>query len=413
MERPSTPPRQASAVTSSRTSSVARPRPASPPTPQVTRRIEESRLRAKALRDQREAEERSAGVPPVPRTDSGFVATDDIQLAGPAGRKRPYTSISRAQVPPTNRDARTSPANDGAAAQAAATGDLRPLSRKFTKYVDYNFSAMTDTKGGFLSVEDDPWSKSMSAGGPGPGAGTGQPEGDQKPAHMTAAEWERLQLIRNLQRNKSGPYEPGLSVLADEKTRKKCRECGNLEIDFVWEEVFGCAVCGGCKEKYPEKYSLLTKTEAREDYLLTEPELKDPELLPHLSKPNPHKSHWHDMMLFLRYQVEEYAFGQKWGSAEALDAEFERRETDKKRRKEAKFKEKLLDLKRKTRTETFRRNTGKADGGMGGGKATKFGDTVGGGGKHVHEWGRTVENAEGLTVKTCLSCSMEVEELEF
>lgn len=134
------------------------------------------------------------------------------------------------------------------------------------------------------------------------------------------------------------------------------------------------------------------------------------------------------MMLFLRYQVEEYAFNVKWGSAEALDAEFEKREQDKKRRKEAKFKEKLLDLKRKTRTEAFRRNTGKlgadssgilGDGGGGGarggrgGKATKFGDAINNGGKHVHEWGRTVENEEGMTVKTCTTCGMEVEELEF
>ena len=120
---------------------------------------------------------------------------------------------------------------------------------------------MTDTKGGFLSAEDDPWSK---------GSGTGQP--DDKPKHMTADEWERLQLIRNLQRRKEGPFEPGLSVLTDDKERKKCRECGSLEIDFVWDEVFKCCVCNSCKEKYPEKYSLLTKTECREDYLLTERE---------------------------------------------------------------------------------------------------------------------------------------------
>lgn len=146
-------------------------------------------------------------------------------------------------------------------------------------------------------------------------------------------------------------------------------------------------------------------------------ELRDPELLPHLSKPNPHKSHWHDMMLFLRYQVEEYAVNQKWGSSEALDAEFEKRETDKKRRKEAKFKEKLLDLKRKTRTEAFRRNNNNPKGGGRaaglGEKATKFGDTVGGGGKHVHEWGRTVENEDGTTIKTCLTCNTEIEVLEF
>jgi DNA-repair protein complementing XP-A cells len=31
----------------------------------------------------------------------------------------------------------------------------------------------------------------------------------------------------------------------------------------------------------------------------------------------------------------------------------------------------------------------------------------------VHEWGRTVENEDGMTVKTCVDCGMEVEEMEF
>lgn len=131
--------------------------------------------------------------------------------------------------------------------------------------------------------------------------------------------------------------------------------------------------------------------------------------MPHISKPNPHKSHWHDMMLFLRYQVEEYAFKEKWGSPEALDAEFEKREEDKKKRKEAKFKEKLVELKKKTRTDAYRRNTGKLEGA----KASKFGDTVGGRGKHVHEWGQIVEDADGVTTRTCTSCGMEVEEMVF
>ena len=42
------------------------------------------------------------------------------------------------------------------------------------------------------------------------------------------------------------------------------------------------------------------------------------------------------MMLFLRMQVEAYAF-EKWGSPEALDEEFENRERDKRERKERKF----------------------------------------------------------------------------
>jgi DNA-repair protein complementing XP-A cells len=265
--------------------------------------------------------------------------------------------------------------------------------RKFTKYVEYDFSKMTDTKGGFLSAEDDPFNKSLHA----------TKEGE-KPVHMTLKEWERHNLLRSLRNQKAGPFEPGLSVLG--KSGIKCRECGSLEIDWQWEEVLKCAVCNRCKEKFPEKYSLLTKTEAKDDYLLTDPELKDEELLPHLNKPNPHKSHWHDMMLFLRYQVEEYAFMTKWGSAEALDAEFLKREADKKKRKEDKFRSKLQELKKRTRTEAYRRNN-KASG-----KGAAFGDAIGNG-RHEHEWGRTVENADGVSVRTCVECGMEVEELEF
>jgi len=108
------------------------------------------------------------------------------------------------------------------------------------------------------------------------------------------------------------------------------------------------------------------------------------------------------MMLFLRYQVEEYAFTTKWGSAEALDAEFEKREADKKRRKEDKFKSKLKELKKKTRTEAYRRNNKNT------GTPGQFGDRIGTN-RHEHEWGQLVENADGNSVKTC----MEVEEMVF
>ncbi|KAK2592502.1 DNA repair protein rad14 [Conoideocrella luteorostrata] len=384
MERASTPP-------------PSRPAQASSPhTPEVIRRIEENRLRAKAIRDQREAEQRASGnVSTVPKSASGFVATEDVHITKPINGKRLHSSISSAGPSAielgTNRDGRNK-------------GDeetLRPA-RKFTKFVDYNMSSMTDTKGGFLSTEDDPHNYALGAKKP------GQPEDEQRPKDMTMQEWERMQLIRKLQRQKAGPFEPGLSVLDDENKRKKCRECKSLEIDFVWDEVFHIAVCNKCKEKYPEKYSLLTKTECKLDYLLTDPELRDPELLPHLSRPNPHKSHWHDMMLFLRFQVEEYAIKTKWGSAEALDSEYEKREAQKKARKEAKFKEKLTDLKRKTRTDAFRRQAGT----LSKSGASKFGDSIRDT-KHVHQWGRTVENEEGMTVKTCVDCGMEVEELEF
>lgn len=369
-ERPRTPPRRAPASAASAKSPI---------TPEQVRRMEESRLRAKALRNQQDV--RLAPSRPSP-TSTTLVA----------GQKRPHAAITR-DTPASSRDARNSvpSSNNGL---ASAPDDGIRAARKFQKYVEYDFSKMTDTKGGFMTVDDDPYNKALHA-----------PDPDGKPANMTLREWEHKQLQRKLQNAKAGPYEPGLSAL-DGRNAKKCRECGSLEIDWNWDEMLHTQVCHTCKEKLPEKYSLLTKTEAKEDYLLTDPELKDASLLPHIKKPNPHKSTWNDMMLFLRYQVEEYAFSdQKWGSAEGLDAEYQRRTQETKDRKEKKFRNKLNELKKRTRVDAYK----KARSGGGG----EFGDTIGKG-QHEHEWGRSVEDPEtGMTKKACVECGMEVEELEF
>jgi DNA-repair protein complementing XP-A cells len=122
-----------------------------------------------------------------------------------------------------------------------------------------------------------------------------------------------------------------------------------MELDFLYHKTFGTRVCFKCKDKFPEKYSLLTKTECKEDYLLTDPELRDEEILPHLLKANPHKSTFANMMLYVRYQVEEFAW-KKWGGPEGLDKEWERREKQKKEKKDKKFEQQLkgtLTLSRK------------------------------------------------------------------
>ncbi|KAI9800474.1 MAG: hypothetical protein M1833_003360 [Piccolia ochrophora] len=372
--RPSTPPPPPE---TSQAGAASRP----PLTPEQVRRIETNRLKAKAIRDQRDTEARNAG---LSRTNSGNAA----------GQKRPFAAISSSNVPATSRDARNNGASGGGGF-SKGTDDIQPAHR-FSKVVEYDFSKMVDTKGGFLTAEDDPHNKALHT------------PSEEKPANMTLQEWEKQRMLKTLRDSKAGPFEPGLSVLKQEES-KQCRECGSMEIDWKWDDVFGCRVCSRCKEKYADKYSLLTKTEAREDYLLTDPELKDPDLLPHLDRPNPHKSTWNNMMLYLRYQVEEYAFSpRKWGSASALDEEFAKRESDKKRRKEEKFRTKLHDLKKRTRVEAYRRSRANK------GARGEFGDDLSRGGKHEHEWGQTVTHPDtGIGTKTCAECGMEVEELEF
>lgn len=115
-------------------------------------------------------------------------------------------------------------------------------------------------------------------------------------------------------------------------------------------------------------------------------ELKDAELLPHLLRPNPHRPTYSNMMLFLRRQVEAFAFSdKKWGSGEALDAEFARREAEKKNKKSRKFEKKLKELRKKTSTNVWHRR-------------------VDGEHKHIFEDG---DDDEG--VQKCVECGFEIE----
>lgn len=54
------------------------------------------------------------------------------------------------------------------------------------------------------------------------------------------------------------------AILLNSESNPKCRECGSVDIDTTYKRVFGCLVCGSCKNAHPEKYSLLTKTECKE-----------------------------------------------------------------------------------------------------------------------------------------------------
>jgi len=164
-----------------------------------------------------------------------------------AGQKRSFAAFAQ----PAN-------ARDGRAEAERPPEALRP-SRNFAKYVEYDFSKMTDTKGGFLTAEDDPHNKALHT----------QDGQEVRPANMTLKEWERQRLLRSLREQKAGPFEPGITRMKD-TTTKSCRECRILEIDWKWDEIFRISVCNTCKEKFPDKYSLLTKTEAKEDYLLTD-----------------------------------------------------------------------------------------------------------------------------------------------
>lgn len=248
---------------------------------------------------------------------------------------------------------------------------IRPSIKK-SDYIEYDFSTMKDTFGGFLSEDTD-----------------GQNADGQK--EKTLEDWKKEQEEKEAL-NPLGPAPPPLDI-ANAPT---CYECGSIDVDKKLLETFKCRVCRKCEEKMPEKYSLLTKTECKEDYFLTEPELADLSLFHRIVKENPHSGTFSKMQLFLRYQIEEYAF-KKWGGSENLDKEWLRREGMRKARKEKKFKTKLYTMRRKLRAEELTR---------------KFKDAKGI--KHKHDWSAPVKvtgDNPNLYKRRCMECGMEVEEI--
>lgn len=222
-------------------------------------------------------------------------------------------------------------------------------------YIEYDLSTMKDSNGGFI-VDD------------------------TEEATQSKATDDWLGKLKDM-----NPPFP-----LDDPKAPQCFECGTKELDFRFYYVFNkCRVCRQCRNKLPEKYSLLTKTECKTDYLLTEPELKDTELLPHLERPNPYKSTYSNMMLYVRFQVEEYSF-KKWGGPEGLDAEYERRVSQTKIRKQAKFEARLKEIRNKTRAQTI----------------TKTNYIP----RHTHEWDEGTPEPDGTTTKRC-ACGMTMNEI--
>ncbi|GAA6009934.1 hypothetical protein JCM11491_000872 [Sporobolomyces phaffii] len=340
-------------------------------TPDQLQTLQENRLKAKAAFQARERAEQA-------RSSS----RDHTN----AHNKRPLERIPASNTSPTHPHQRHVPRPAAAPISNAASAALQsaladppsggghfkgkdqppaPLKSMIGNYVEYDLATLKNSRGGFLleGEEDDPRKKRER----------------QLQEELKLKRLENARLQGQLR---------GSAMSLDPTLNPKCVHCGTTDLDDQMKSVFGVMVCTVCKKDRPDSYSLLTKTECKEDYLLTEPELKDTELMPHLLRPNPHRPTYSNMMLFLRCQVEEYAFSdKKWGSPEALDAEFEKRESEKKDKKNRKFEKKLKELRKKTKTNVWHRREEE---------------------RHEH----TFEDAtgdQGQSVQRCTECGVEVE----
>ncbi|CAK9442290.1 uncharacterized protein LODBEIA_P60330 [Lodderomyces beijingensis] len=314
-------------------------------------KVEQNRLRAIEIQKRKREEKSKAGTNPTSTTTT-------------TGNESNVTSAS------TNVDLDKIRLNKNQvdytfdSAKSSATGSkyqAPPINRK--DYIEFDFATMQDTRGGF--IED---------------------ETRKRQDEETLAEWKEKQ--RELERVKNAPPPADLDHLP------RCFECGSMDIDLnLFTNFRKVRACRPCVKKLPEKYSLLVKTECKEDYLLTEPELQDVALLPRIEKPNPHG--YSKMQLFLRFQIEEYAW-KKWGSPQGLDEEWERRESNRIKRREKKYQDALKEMRKKTRAEEYTR---------------KLRDGKDLSDRHVHDWSAPVSIGERLLKKRCIDCGIEIEEV--
>lgn len=90
-----------------------------------------------------------------------------------------------------------------------------------------------------------------------------------------------------------------------------CQNCGSLTFSQEWFDVFNVVLCPSCKKEE----ELITKSSAKENYMLTDGDLKK---LGSISRNNPRKKDWSAMRLYLQSQCEKAAF-EKHGDLEGIE----------------------------------------------------------------------------------------------
>ncbi|KAM9167685.1 DNA repair protein complementing XP-A cells [Mergus octosetaceus] len=164
-----------------------------------------------------------------------------------------------------------------------------------------------------------------------------------------------------------------------------CGDCGKEFMDSYLMQHFDWATCDNCRDA-EDKHKLITRTEAKEEYLLKDCDLDKREpVLRFIVKKNPHNPRWGDMKLYLKLQVIKRSL-EVWGSEESLQEAKELRRDSREKIKQKKFDKKVKELRRAVRNSLWKR-------------AASI---------HEHEYGPEENIDEDTYKKTCTVCGHEL-----
>ncbi|CDQ57622.1 DNA repair protein complementing XP-A cells homolog [Oncorhynchus mykiss] len=166
-----------------------------------------------------------------------------------------------------------------------------------------------------------------------------------------------------------------------------CDDCDKTFMDSYLSNGFDLAVCDNCRD-YEVKHKLVSRTEAKQLYLLKDCDLDQREpVLRFVLRKNPHNPHWGDIKLYLRLQVEKRSL-EVWGSEEALEEAKEAREENREVQKQKRFNKKVKELRCAVRRSMWTKGTS----------------------AHQHEYSpeELVDEEEDLYRKVCNACGHEL-----
>ena len=181
-----------------------------------------------------------------------------------------------------------------------------------------------------------------------------------------------------------------------------CDECQTIFLTSYLYKHFQEPICDACREKYSIhdeqddeqdeqtiRYSLITRTSAKDKYLLTDYDLDKREpILKCIEKKNPHNQRWGTMRLYLRCQIQRLSEQIHEGKTNEKVVERDERKAENKRKK---YEKKVEQLRLDVRTSLL----------------TKRAKTVH---EHVYDEANIQFNqATDTYTKTCLECGYQYE----
>jgi len=142
--------------------------------------------------------------------------------------------------------------------------------------------------------------------------------------------------------------------LSGNPTGRKCDECGSLSLDQIMRAQFDETVCLKCRRE-TEAYKTMTKTKAKEEFLLTDDDLRS---LKFHHVANPRRIGWSMMKLYLVKHLEELSV-QRWKTKEGLEKEKKRRLEERVVKRQKRAKEAMEGADLEDSGQVLRRNISK------------------------------------------------------